>query len=350
MKIALIVGTRPQFIKLAPLCRALRQEGLTPTIIHTGQHYSPAMNELFFQQLGLPVPSHHLNIQSGNHSQMVGRMLEALGPTLAATAPDWVVVFGDTNSTLAGALAAKQSGLRLAHVEAGLRTGRMDMPEELNRVVTDRVSDLLFCPAAGAALHLRREGLAEKARIVGDIMLDAFRLFYTRQSAPAFPLPKSFILVTVHREENTKREQLEGIVEGLNRLHQQECGVVWPAHPRIREAISKFKLQPAFPLEQPVGYFQMLYLLSRCRMVATDSGGLQKEAFFARKPCMVLRQESEWEELITAGAAIIAGNSPEGIISNYFHATGLEVPSLPLYGTGDTAEKITRILRENTPE
>lgn len=351
MKVTLIAGARPQFIKLAPLYRVMKQQGLAPSIIHTGQHYDPALSSLFFQQLGIPKPGLNLNISGGSHSQMVSRMLEALAPALAETAPDWVVVFGDTNSTLAGALAAKQSRLPLAHVEAGLRTGRMDMPEELNRVVTDRISDLLFCPTAAAAAHLAREGLSGKTQVVGDIMLDAFQVFFSQRTAPSFPLPESFILATAHRDENTReRRVLRGIVEGLNHLHLQERPVVWPAHPRVREAISRFKLQPAFPLEQPVGYFQMLFLLDHCQMVATDSGGLQKEAFFAQKPCMLLRQETEWEELITAGAAIIAGTSAEGIISNYSRAAGLEAPALPLFGTGNTAEKITRLLLENTPE
>ncbi|MCO6480258.1 MAG: UDP-N-acetylglucosamine 2-epimerase (non-hydrolyzing) [Phaeodactylibacter sp.] len=350
MKIALIVGARPQFIKLAPLYFAIRQEGLTPIIIHTGQHYSPAMNELFFHQLGLPDPDHNLNIQGGSHSQMVGRMLKTLEPALTTTAPDWVVVFGDTNSTLAGALAAKQAGLRLAHVEAGLRAGRTDMPEELNRVVADRVSDLLFCPTLKAAMHLKQEGLEGKARIVGDIMLDAFRIFSAQKSAPVFPLPERFILATVHREENTLREKLEGIVEGLNRLHQQECPVVLPAHPRIRRAISRFGLKPIFALEEPVGYLQMLFLLNRCQMVATDSGGLQKEAFFAEKPCIVLRPETEWEELVEAAAALIVGSSAERIFSSYHAAKDRKVPSIPLFGNGYAAEKIIHFLRENTPE
>lgn len=351
MKITLIVGARPQFIKLAPLYRTMQRQGISTEIIHTGQHYDPSMSGLFFRQLGLPEPNLNLNIQGGSHSQMVGRMLEALAPALSTSDPDWVVVFGDTNSTLAGALAAKQACLPLAHIEAGLRAGRMDMPEELNRAVTDRISDLLFCPTADAAANLGREGLAEKTQEVGDIMLDAFQLFLPQRVAPSFSLPDKFILATVHREENTReRKRLQGIIEGLNQLHRQECPVVWPAHPRVREAVGRFKLQPAFPLEQPVGYFQMLFLLSRCRMVATDSGGLQKEAFFARKPCIVLREETEWVELITAGAAIIAGSSPKRIISSYRRAAGLEVPALPLFGTGDAAEKITRLLREKTPE
>ena len=351
MKITLIVGARPQFIKLAPLYRTMQRQGISTEIIHTGQHYDPSMSGLFFRQLGLPEPNLNLNIQGGSHSQMVGRMLEALAPALSTSDPDWVVVFGDTNSTLAGALAAKQACLPLAHIEAGLRAGRMDMPEELNRAVTDRISDLLFCPTADAAANLGREGLAEKTQEVGDIMLDAFQLFLPQRVAPSFSVPERFILATVHREENTREKmRLQGIIEGLNHLHRQECPVLWPAHPRVREAVRRFKLQPAFPLEQPVGYFQMLYLLNQCQVVATDSGGLQKEAFFARKPCLVLREETEWKELIAAGAAIIVGSSPEGIISSYHQAAELKLPDQPLFGTGDAAKKITRLLRERTPE
>lgn len=312
MRVLSVVGARPQFIKAAMLSRALRARGVKEVLVHTGQHYDDNMSRVFFDELEIPDPDYNLGIGSASHGAQTGRMLEAIEGVLLREKPDWVLVYGDTNSTLAGALAAAKLRVPVAHVEAGLRSHNRRMPEEVNRVLTDHASDLLFAPTPAAVANLTREGIpAEYIELVGDVMYDA-ALFYAakaeRQSRvlARFKLgSKGYILATVHRAENTDNpRRLAIIVEGLARV-AAEFPVVWPLHPRTRRALERFglleKAHAGLHLIPPVGYLDMVMLEKNAALIATDSGGIQKEAFFHRVPCVTLREETEWVELLELG-------------------------------------------------
>jgi UDP-GlcNAc3NAcA epimerase len=311
MKILTVIGARPQFIKAAVVSRLLQQQsGVEEVLVHTGQHYDENMSDVFFAELGIPRPAHHLAVGSGRHGAQTGRMLEAIEEVLCAVQPDKVLVYGDTNSTLAGALAAVKLHVPVAHVEAGLRSFNRRMPEEINRIMADHVSTWLFAPTELAVRNLRHEGIADESiHLVGDVMYDA-ALFYGARSSlePLTRLglkSKEYILATVHRAENTDPgPRLWALLEGLCAV-AAELAVVLPLHPRTRAVLQREQVLDKYArslrLLDPVGYLDMVALEKHARVVATDSGGVQKEAFFHGVPCVTLRDETEWQELIELG-------------------------------------------------
>jgi len=344
MRVVSIVGARPQFVKLAVICRAFAErddgDNWSHQIIHTGQHYDPALSSVFFEELAIPRPDQNLGIGSGSHGVQTGEMLKALEPVLAAEKPDWVLLYGDTNSTLAGAVVAAKMGLPIAHIESGLRSHRRAMPEEINRIVADHLSDLLFCPTSLAVENLRKEGLQERTVLTGDVMYDASLAFRKVAEARGGPLtdtwrPREFALATVHRAENTDEpERLRAIVEALGKIAQTTCPVVWPMHPRTKKKLADLGLSTAsVSVIQPVSYLEMLLLEGRARFILTDSGGVQKEAYFFEVPCITLRDETEWEETLENTCNVLAGCCEEKILRavNAIDTTG---PWTAKYGDG----------------
>ena len=349
MKIATIIGARPQFIKAAMVSKAIKKyTSLQEIIIHTGQHFDANMSDLFFEELQIPIPHYNLNIHGLSHGAMTGQMIEAIEKVLLKEKPDFVIVYGDTNSTIAGALAAKKLHIKVAHVEAGLRSFNMLMPEEINRIITDRISDLLFCPTDTAILNLDQEGFKNiKCKIVknGDVMLDA-AIFYAAISAQKSNIIatyhlKNFVLATIHRAENTDNiALLREIILSLNEINKHQK-VVLPLHPRTKAIIDKNKLQTNFLIIEPVGYFDMLELIKNCSLVMTDSGGLQKEAFFFKKHCITLRTETEWTELVDLGFNTIAGANYNVIIEAYKTMSNkISDFNIALYGNGNASRII----------
>lgn len=350
MNIITIVGARPQFVKAAVVSREIgKHADIHETIIHTGQHFDPNMSDLFFEEMRIPAPGYNLNINSLSHGAMTGKMLEEIEKVLLDKKPDWVLVYGDTNSTLAGALAAKKLHIKVAHVEAGLRSFNMEMPEEINRILTDRISDILFCPTETAIRNLQNEGFGHfPSRIVlsGDVMLDA-ALFYRQYSRPPqLELNRDFVLATLHRAENTDRPQnLLEIIRALETISREQ-DVILPLHPRTRaklEALNYDTRHSSIRFIEPVGYLEMIYLLDKCSLVMTDSGGLQKEAFFFRKYCITLRNETEWTELVDHGYNALAGNLYDKIMQAYREQPHPDFSTL-LYGDGHAAKVIVDTL------
>jgi len=317
-KIVTILGARPQFVKAAVLSRIISDKNeFEEVIVHTGQHYDSNMSEVFFKEMEIPKPKYNLDINGLGHGAMTGQMLEKIEKVLFDEKPDAIVIYGDTNSTIAGALAAKKLDIKVAHIEAGLRSYNMQMPEEINRILTDRISDLLLCPTDTAIKNLKNEGfdnIDTKVVKCGDIMKDAVE-FYSRSSSEKSDLldrlnlkESNFVLATIHRQENTDDlVKLESIFEGLESI-AKEMQVVLPLHPRTKNILGKNKLKYDVTIIEPVGYFDMLELLKNCIMVVTDSGGLQKEAFFNKKHCIIAREETEWIELVENGFAEIVGS------------------------------------------
>ncbi|MDX9748009.1 MAG: UDP-N-acetylglucosamine 2-epimerase (non-hydrolyzing) [Paludibacter sp.] len=353
-RIITIVGARPQFVKAATLSREFVRAGIDEKIVHTGQHFDANMSEVFFTEMEIPQPAYHLDINGVGHGAMTGRMLEGIEKILLAEKPEGVLVFGDTNSTLAGALAAAKLHIPVIHVEAGLRSFNMQMPEEINRILTDRISSLLFCPTDAALKNLAAEGFANlPVQIVknGDVMQDA-ALYYARKASEKATvlnhLPvKRFVLATVHRQENTDDPvHLKGIVEGLNAIHR-EVPVVLPLHPRTRNILQQSGLTIDFITIDPVGYFDMISLLQNCQLVVTDSGGVQKEAFFFQKQCITLREQTEWVELVEHGFNRLTGSNPNLIQESFFQMMNQQSDfSVNLYGNGEAARKaVSEILK-----
>jgi len=357
-KILSVVGARPQFIKAAAVSRVLRAtRGLKEVLVHTGQHYDRNMSGVFFRELDIPRPDVNLGVGSGPHGEQTGRMLQALERAIVRERPDWVLVYGDTNSTLAGALAAAKLKVPLAHVEAGLRSYNRTQPEEINRVLADHVADVLLVPTRTAAANLRREGIPP-ARIVncGDVMYDA-ALYYAgraeRRSTVHARLELesgSYVLATVHRAENTDDpRRLLAIFRALLRL-SRDLPVVVPVHPRTRSVLARtgFRAGGDLRLTDPVGYLDMVMLEKRARLIATDSGGVQKEAYFYRVPCVTLRAETEWVELVAAGwNRLVAPSSEKNVyqgLSRMLTAFRRPRSAGQLYGAGDAAQRIARVL------
>jgi UDP-GlcNAc3NAcA epimerase len=340
-KILTIVGARPQFIKAAAVSRAIREtEGLSEVMVHTGQHFDPNMSDVFFDELDIPKPRHHLDINGGGHGDMTGRMLIAIEPILVAEKPDWVVVYGDTNSTLAGSLAASKLHIPVAHVEAGLRSFNRRMPEEINRLVTDHLSTLHFCPTTAAVANLAAEGISEGVHHVGDVMYDA-TLFAIEKAEEGSSIltelklePKGYALATVHRAENTDDpQQLRAVVQFLQDQARNHP-VVLPLHPRTRGAASRMGVGlDGLRVIDPVGYIDMAKLLHHAVEVYTDSGGLQKEAYFHRVLCTTLRDETEWTETIA--------NGWNRLWKQPARASRRDITE---YGTGSAAYNVTRLL------
>jgi UDP-GlcNAc3NAcA epimerase len=313
-----VVGARPQFVKAAPLSRALRGR-VREVLVHTGQHYEREMSRVFFDQLAIPEPDRHLGVGSGSHGVMTGRMLEALEATMTEVRPDLVVVLGDTNSTLAGALAAAKLGIPIAHVEAGLRSFDARMPEEINRRLTDHVSRLLFCPTPAAVRNLRAEGIRRGVYRVGDVMMDAVvqNVARARHRLPAMnrPAPGTYYLATLHRQENVDDPvRLASLARVLGRLPHP---AVLPLHPRTRDRLKRMAFRPPGNLRllPPVPYLEMLMLESGARAIFTDSGGVQKEAFILGTPCVTLRATTEWVETLRSGANRLTGPDPSRILT-----------------------------------
>ena len=358
MKLLTIIGARPQFIKAAALSREIaKHSDITEIIVHTGQHYDANMSEIFFTELEIPRPDYNLSVANLNHGAMTGRMLEGIEQILLKEKPDMVLVYGDTNSTLAGALAVKKLHVKLAHVEAGLRSFDMQMPEEINRILTDRISDLLFCPTEQAVKNLKTEGFENfdcKIFQTGDIMYDA-ALFYAKKAEKMPEIMKQipqgkYILCTIHRAENTDNpERLKSIFEALDEINK-EIRIILPLHPRTKAILEKEKISTTVTIIDPVGYLVMTQLTKNAEMIITDSGGLQKEAYFYGKCCIVLRDTTEWVELIDNGCASLCGSDTRLII-NACHAWSKSKPTfdnLQLYGNGTCAKQIvTKLIHAN---
>ncbi len=352
-KIITVIGARPQFIKAAAVSRAIASlDELEEIIVHTGQHFDENMSKIFFDELNIPLPAYNLDVHSLGHGAMTGRMLESIEELLLKVKPDFLMVYGDTNSTLAGALAAAKLHIPVAHVEAGLRSFNMQMPEELNRILTDRISRLLFCPTADAVNNLRKEGFDTfdcDVVATGDVMYDAAMYYAPRAQKPSFELPQTFILSTLHRAENTDDTvRLENIFSALKEI-ARNSPVVLPLHPRTRNILERTGMNrnaENITIIPPIGYLQMIYLLKNCQMVMTDSGGLQKEAYFFSKPCITLREETEWTELTREGVNRLAGASKEKIMEAYSFFTNQKASfSQGLYGDGKAAFKIVRYIK-----
>ncbi len=393
MKIATIIGARPQFIKAAVVSRAISEFNkrtrnksslITDVIIHTGQHYDRNMSDVFFEEMSIPRPNYFLNINGLSHGAMTGQMLEKIEGVLLKEKPDIVLVYGDTNTTLSGALAAVKLHIPVAHIEAGLRSFNRRMPEEVNRVLTDHVANFLFCPTQQAVQNLKDEGIGEddllirdlkksvitpdlqipnqtnftktinyerppKVDLVGDVMLDAAMYYRNFARKPPFALADKFILATIHRAENTDTpSRLKSIFNGLFKI-SKKLPIILPLHPRTRKTLEtldlKTNLYTNVKIIEPVSYFEIIYLLEKCTMVMTDSGGLQKEAFFFEKPCITLRNETEWVELVDNGLNYLADVDSENIILLSQKALNTKHEfNKRLYGIGNAGNQIVNIL------
>ncbi|MCD4731258.1 MAG: UDP-N-acetylglucosamine 2-epimerase (non-hydrolyzing) [Bacteroidales bacterium] len=351
LKLATIIGARPQFIKAAVLSNEIsKRSNVEEIIIHTGQHFDENMSQIFFEQMEIPKPDYNLGINGTMHGAMTGQMLEQIEKILIDEKPDVVVVYGDTNSTLAGALAASKLHIPIAHVEAGLRSFNMKMPEEINRILTDRISKFLFCPSKTAVNNLKNEGFDNfdsEVLNVGDIMYDAVMYFGSKSRKPDLDIPDKFILATVHRQENTDNgSYLRSIFQAFNQI-SIDVPIVLPLHPRTKKAIDNYSIQISKNVHfiEPVGYLEMLYLLNNSELVMTDSGGLQKEAYFFEKPCVTLRFETEWTELVENGFNIVSTPNFDKILDSVkiIQSTHLDF-SKKLYGDGNAAELILKTL------
>ncbi|SMO66666.1 non-hydrolyzing UDP-N-acetylglucosamine 2-epimerase [Melghirimyces algeriensis] len=350
MKVVTVVGARPQFIKAAPVSRALRRYG-KEILVHTGQHYDTSMSHIFFKELNIPHPDYHLGIGSKSHGAQTGEMLSEVERVLLTEKPDWVLVYGDTNSTLAGALAASKMHLPIAHVEAGLRSFNRRMPEEINRVLTDQLSTLLFCPTTTAVQHLSSEGITRGVYNVGDVMADALQ--FNRKLALDHSnilerleiKPKEYLLVTFHRAENTDVDhRLENIVSALNHLSKP---AVLPLHPRTRNKIKQSGLSftnPRLKVIEPVGYLDMIQLEANASKILTDSGGVQKEAFLLNVPCITMRDETEWTETIEQKANILVGSDKRKIVQHAEHFQVDFSNVKPIFGEGNASQRIVKHL------
>ncbi|MDM8527682.1 UDP-N-acetylglucosamine 2-epimerase (non-hydrolyzing) [Anaerolineales bacterium HSG24] len=347
MKILTIVGARPQFIKSAPVSKALRDAGHEEFLLHTGQHYDHRMSQIFFEEMGISKPNANLGVGSGLHGQQTGQMLIQIEEILLTEKPDWVLVYGDTNSTIAGALAAIKLHIPVAHVEAGLRSFNREMPEEHNRVLTDHCADLLFCPTQTAVDNLAHEGVSQGVHLVGDTMYDAVLQFskIAQQQSTILQnlelMPQEYLLATVHRPYNTDvPENLANIISAFLELGEP---VVFPVHPRTRKVIEALDIDiPAdknLRLIEPVGYLDMLMLEQNARMMMTDSGGMQKEAYFFAIPCITLRPETEWVETVETGWNRLVGADKQQIIKDVQDFMKPQT-HLPLYGNGTASELI----------
>ncbi len=373
MKIVTVIGARPQFIKAAVVSRAISEvnkfaasdsSSITEIIVHTGQHYDRNMSGIFFEEMNIPRPDYFLDIHGLSHGAMTGQMLEKIEPVLVDEKTDCVLVYGDTNTTLAGALAAAKLHLPVAHVEAGLRSFNRRMPEEINRVLTDHVSDILFCPTRQSVKNLKMEGIAGKEEnssdsafdqrrpivsLVGDVMFDAAVFYKAHARKPQTAVPETFILATIHRAENTDNPvRLESIFDGFEKI-AEEIPIILPLHPRTRKRMEALGIKAPNSIEilDPVSYLEIIHLLENCTLVMTDSGGLQKEAFFFKKPCITLRDETEWVELVDHGYNFLAGATAESIYEVFQKIVKAHMYfDKALYGDGKAGERIVGHLKQ----
>lgn len=354
MKIVTVVGARPQFIKAGSVSREIlsfREKGIDieEIIIHTGQHYDSNMSDVFFDEMKIPKPNYFLGVGGKSHGAMTGQMIEKIEEILIIEKPDFVMVYGDTNSTLAGALAASKLHIKIAHVEAGLRSFNMTMPEEINRILTDRISRLLFCPTQIAMDNLQKESISDwntgaNAVCSGDVMYDGV-IFYKQLAEKPLNLNinDDFILCTIHRAENTDDlSRLKNILYALNKI-SQEKKIILPLHPRTKKILLSLDFDLTnISIIEPVGYLNMIWLINNCDLVMTDSGGLQKEAFFFGKPCLTLRDETEWIELVNMGVNKLVGAKTDRILQAYKEITDIDISKIDInpYGNGSASKAI----------
>ncbi|MDA9366597.1 UDP-N-acetylglucosamine 2-epimerase (non-hydrolyzing) [Pseudomonadales bacterium] len=350
-KVVTILGARPQFIKASSVSREFKKHtNIKELIVHTGQHYDSNMSDIFFDEMKIPKPDIFLGVSGLSHGAMVGQMIEKIELVLLSEKPDWILVYGDTNSTLAGAIAASKLGIKIAHVEAGLRSFNMNMPEEVNRIITDRISTLLFCPTQAAINNLNAEGINKwdaKVYLSGDVMRDG-ALFYKELAEPLSNsiIDGEFALVTIHRAENTDSPaRLGGIIDAINEI-SESMAVVLPLHPRTKAKLRALSLElsSAIKVIEPVGYLNMIWLIRNCNLVMTDSGGLQKEAFFFEKPCITLRDETEWVELVDNNFNVLVGADKQAITSAFKEHVFSKHFNTDLYGDGSASGTIVRAL------
>lgn len=350
MKIITVVGARPQFIKAAPVSKELRKH-FDELLIHTGQHYDDNMSKIFFEELGIPMPDYNLKIGSGNHGKMTGEMLAKLEEIYLNEKPDCVLVYGDTNSTLAGALAASKLLIPVIHVEAGLRSFNKSMPEEQNRILTDNISKLLLVPTKDAEKNLKNEGIENGVYNIGDVMYDAVLMFKEKSEIKEDLLEKinvkknDYILTTIHRAENTNDiERLKNIIEALNESNET---IVLPLHPRTKKFIEQYGLNfnNNIKIIEPVGYLEMLMLEANSKKIVTDSGGVQKEAYFMNKPCVTMRDETEWVETVEVGWNIIVGTNKDKIL-NGIKSFNPKNNQPDIFGDGKASAKIVDLIKE----
>ena len=350
MNIITIIGARPQFIKAAALSREIiKFNNITETIIHTGQHYDNNMSDIFFDEMTIPKPKYNLGIGGTTHGKMTGRQLEKIEEILINEKPNWVLVYGDTNSTLAGALAAAKLHIPVAHIESGLRSFNKEMPEELNRIISDHISNILFAPTNDAIKNLLKEGIDKsKIHLVGDVMYDAALFYKNKANKPIWFDSlnlENFILCTIHRAENTDSHfKLRNILEGLSFSKQK---IILPIHPRTEEKIKSygFQIPKNILIVPPVGYLEMVWLEKNCNIVITDSGGVQKEAYFHNKLCITLREETEWIELVESGWNTLVGTNVEKIKNALLH-NSIPNEKYDFYGSGNACIQILKYLNE----
>ena len=347
MKIVTIVGARPQFIKAATVSRVIKSyQEIREVIVHTGQHYDKNMSEVFFTELAIPEPNINLEVGSGLHGKQTARMLEGIEGVLIAEKPDWVLVYGDTNSTVAGALAAAKLNIPIAHVEAGLRSFNRTMPEEINRIATDHISSCLFVPTQNAMNLLEKEGLTDKAIFSGDVMYDSI-LHYKEIASSRVSLKNmtelasgKYFLATIHRQENT--DDIENLRKIFTAFSKLDLPVILPMHPRTRKYMNEISNKSNVVIIDPVGYLEMITLLGNCHKVLTDRGGLQKEAFFLKKPCVTLREETEWIETLEGNWNFVTGTNPQKILEKI--SVNQFGEQKQFFGDGKAAEKIVEYL------
>lgn len=353
MKVTSILGVRPQFVKASVVSRELRKKH-EEILIHTGQHYDYQMNKVFFEQLNIPEPDYHLDIGSGTHGYQTGEMLKKIEEVLLKEKPDIVLTYGDTNSTLAGALAASKLQIKTAHVESGLRSFDRSMPEEVNRILTDHCSDILFCPTQNAVDNLRNEGITENVHLTGDVMADS--LLYNREIAENKSTilndlglkSKGYLVATIHRASNTDNERnLKNIVDAFSELNET---IIFPLHPRTEKFLKKYgfyeRLKSSVILTQPLGFLEFIKLMTHAKMILTDSGGVQKEAYILKVPCITLRENTEWIETVDDGWNVLVGTDKEKIVNLVDEFT----PSIKTYqnrfGNGDACKRVCDILNQ----
>jgi UDP-GlcNAc3NAcA epimerase len=355
MNILTVIGARPQFVKAAVVSKALAQAGgITETIVHTGQHFDENMSAVFFDEMNIPRPAYNLNCSDNSHGAMIAHMIIEIEKIILARKPDFVLVYGDTNSTLAGAVTAAKLQIPIIHIEAGLRSFNLTMPEEINRILTDRVSEYLFCPTPQAVENLAREAITRNVFHVGDVMYDAVLAYSAIAEKKTAILEtvqlhaQNYYLATVHRAENTDAQKyLEQILSAFSRIATPNCPLILPLHPRTKKCIDQFKLHThisdCVKIIPPVGYFDMLVLEKNAKTILTDSGGMQKEAYFHRVPCITLRNETEWTETVTSGWNQLTGAHCERIVQAVLKHS-LPTQEIDCYGAGNAAQKIVEIL------
>ena len=359
MKILSIVGARPQFIKAALVSRKLQEKGIKEILVHTGQHYDFNMSDVFFEELNLPKPDYHLGVGSGSHGEQTGKMLIEIEKVLFKEKPDFVLVYGDTNTTLAGALAGVKLHVSVAHIEAGLRSFNRRIPEEINRVLTDHCSDILFAPTDKAVENLKKEGIVKGVYKVGDVMFDLAlevkdKVDEEKILSKYSLKPKEFILVTVHRAENTDiKENLGNIWNALKDIANSGIKVFFPIHPRTKKALENYdlvngKIFKNLVMTEPVSYFEMIVIESNAKVIITDSGGVQKEGYFFKTPCIIPRNETEWLELVETGWNKVVGNKGENIVEETMKVYREDVNNkkwTDFYGGGRASERIVEVLK-----